>query len=513
MINEQSIIKSKSERQELGVHRFINTGANGTLLYVPRFGKSRTGLKCASAYFKTSALQNLLIVALNDIQVNQWAATINTYNAVCNFEDKIYDIKITTISKFAKNHMNATLEYGMIIYDEIHKYTTDDRLKALCSVTITSKSKLGLTGTSPVGDKGKMILSVIPVIDVINEDEAISKGWISNYVEYNFGINFNDIEEKSYLMYSELITEVSRNFRGLGAKVARTIFTKDFNEIPTSFNIQLEDYRLIIAAAKGYYNPIIKHFINSDTVCKLIGYVQGYNKNLEPTNKYNQMIINNWSPTAISTNTNKFKVYVENRNKLMTDSINKMYATLDVVSKYKDKTIIIFMGSTKSADTITDMINSKFGNGYAACYHSKVESRFLIGTDGKFITFGNGKPKKFGKTGLKKYAIKGLKEGTIKVLVTVNSLDEGLDIPNINLAITTFGSTNPIQHTQRTARAKTMDFENINDKVTIINIFFDDFIVNENTINSRDKAKLLKRQSTGNSRIIKINTTDNLIMT
>jgi len=511
MINEQSIIKSKSERQDLGVHRFITAGYNGILNYVPRFGKSRTALKCASAALKHNGKSNVLIVASNDVQINQWQSTLATYNVMCLYEEQLNDVKITTIHKLAKHHTEITIDYGIIIFDEIHNYTSDERYAILTSTTVTSSSKLGLTGSVANGEKGKMITDLLPIVDVIDEDEAILNGWISNYVEYNYGIDFNDSEMKMYAMYSEHITVVTKNFVGLSQQVAKHNFTKDFNDIPTSFNIQLDDYRLIIACAKGYYNTDVKHFINSDTVCKIVSYVKGYNKNLEPNNDYNKMVIDNWSPTAISSNTNRFKVYVENRNKLMTDSLNKMYATLDVVSKYKDKTIIIFMGSIKSADLITNMINSRFGSNYASCYHSKIESRYLKDSNGNVITFGNGKPKKFGKTGLKKYALRGLTDGSIKVLVTVNSLDEGLDIPNINLAITTFGSTNPIQHTQRTARAKTINPTNTTEKVTIFNIYFDDFIFEGDTIKSRDKIKLIQRQSSGNSRVININNINTLL--
>lgn len=511
MINEESIINTKTERQDLGVHRFITSGYNGILNYVPRFGKSRTALKCASASVKHFGNDEILIVALNDVQVNQWMNTLDTYNAISLYEDMLHSVKITTIHKLAKHHTEVTIKYGCIIYDEIHKYLTDDRMAVLQSVTITSVSKIGLTGTMPVEEKEVMLTSIIPIIDIITEDEAITKGWISNYVEYNYGINFNDEEEKQFAAYSSKIKEVSANFRGLGALVAKYSFTKTINDIPTSFKIELNDYRLIIAAAKGYYNVLLKVFINSDTVCKIIAYVKGYTKNLEESNEYNSMIIKNWSPSTISVSTNIFKVFVENRNTMMTDSLNKMYAALSVIEKYKDKSTILFMGSIKAADTITNLINNKFGNGYAACYHSKIASRFLKDDDGQFIKYGNGKPKKFGKTGLKKYAIRGLKLGTIKVLVTVNSLDEGLDIPNINLAITTFGSTNPIQHSQRTARTKTINPNNPTEKVTIINIFFDDFILDGNSITSRDKVKLLQRQSSGNNRIIKVNAFSELL--
>lgn len=510
MINEQSIINDKDDRQDLGLHRFITSGYNGILNYVPRFGKTRVGIKCAVKAAEHNDNQKVLIVVMNDMQVKQWYNAINVYNVVCLYEDQLTDFKVTTIAKLSLHHTEVNIEYGCIIYDEIHKYITVNRLDVLNSKYVTSKSKVGLTGTMP--DNHYPITTIIPVIDIITEDEAIMQGWISNYVEYNYGINFNSIEEKQYLMYSELINTVSANFRGLGMVVGRTPITREINNVNISFYVKLNDYKLIIAAAKGYYDIVLKQYINADAVCKIIAAVKGYHRNLDPNNAYDKMILDNWSPTAISTFTNKFKVYVENRNMLMTNSLNKMYATIDVISQYKDKTIILFMGSTKAADVITEIINNKFGSNYAACYHSKIKSRYLKDASGKHITFGNGNPKKFGKTGLLKHAIRGITDGTIKILVTVNALDEGLNLPNINLAITTFGTNNPIQHIQRTARAKTINPDNVTEKVTIVNIYFDSFVVNDTEIKSKDKVKLLNRQNGSNSRIINITNLTTLLI-
>jgi superfamily II DNA or RNA helicase len=69
-----------------------------------------------------------------------------------------------------------------------------------------------------------------------------------------------------------------------------------------------------------------------------------------------------------------------------------------------------------------------------------------------------------------------------------------LNIPNIECIICTSGDINPSTYDQRVARGKTIDFLNVDKKCTIINLFIDDFILNDEYVSSRDKEKLESRQ-------------------
>ena len=193
----------------------------------------------------------------------------------------------------------------------------------------------------------------------------------------------------------------------------------------------------------------------------------------------------------------------------MSDSPTKISKILDIISRNTSKSIIIFMGSTKSANLITHEINRRFGN-IAIAYHSKIESTYIYDDNNNLITYKNGKPKLFGEQSLKKYAIKNMKSRKLKVLVTVNALNEGISIPNINLLITAFDTTNPITHIQRTARAKTYN-EKEPEKAMILNVYFDDFEANDTDVLSRDKVKLLKRQAGTGSNSVQVSSLDDLI--
>ena len=152
--------------------------------------------------------------------------------------------------------------------------------------------------------------------------------------------------------------------------------------------------------------------------------------------------------------------------------------------------------------------------GTAIAYHSNIETRHLVDEKGELILDGKGNPKKFGKVALKKLAIQGMKDGMFKYLITAKALDEGLDIPNISQVITTAGSTNPTQYSQRNARGKTVDIYNPNKVTTIINIYVDDFVMPDGIeIKSRDKQKLMLRQSQSENEIIWITTVKDISST
>jgi hypothetical protein len=82
---------------------------------------------------------------------------------------------------------------------------------------------------------------------------------------------------------------------------------------------------------------------------------------------------------------------------------------------------------------------------------------------------------KFGKTmtesvdKIKEETIQGMITGKYKYLVTAKALDEGLTIPNLELVIITFGSNNPIQQGQRSARGSTIDVLNDKKQTKIFN--------------------------------------------
>lgn len=110
------------------------------------------------------------------------------------------------------------------------------------------------------------------------------------------------------------------------------------------------------------------------------------------------------------------------RRKILQTAENKVSETINIIEKHPKHKIIVF---TESID-IADEINMKVEN--SVIYHSKTDSD------------------------AREDAIKHFKNGISPVLVTVRALDEGLNVPNTDMAIFTAGNKTKRQTIQRIGR-------------------------------------------------------------
>jgi hypothetical protein len=96
------------------------------------------------------------------------------------------------------------------------------------------------------------------------------------------------------------------------------------------------------------------------------------------------------------------------------------------------------------------------------------------------------------------------------------ALDEGFNVENMELAITTSGTTNPIQHKQRTARVKTLE-PNKEKETMVLNLFFKDFQIFKpdgtvSYVKSRDQTKLMMRQKQSENIIHWVENIENILL-
>jgi hypothetical protein len=225
----------------------------------------------------------------------------------------------------------------------------------------------------------------------------------------------------------------------------------------------------------------------------------GWHRGLDLTHKYNRDLNDNWSPGAIRDAAVLFIKSVDYRHDLLTNNIVKLNAVLLIMKKLRDKKAIIFSGTINFAEAVKDMLNHNIEDYNAVSYHSKMQGRPMTDEVGELIRYKSGKKKGevklFGQKAILGEVIEGTIRGKYDAISVVNAFDQGVDIPNIDLVLTTSGSTNVITNKQRTARGKTV----YGDKVSVIvNLFFDDFVVKvdgrKQLILSRDKKKLMQRQ-------------------
>lgn len=498
----QKIDNSKLNRQIEASLKWRNNKGIGTLWHIMRFGKTYEALLIANRMIIANNFKLRIVIITPSVAISEnWNTEINDFFG--SNENAKLCINVYTSNEVLTNRIKVNA--NLMIIDEIHKFTTDVRYEIIKGNYIKYKHILGLTGTYPYGDDKIKLDKYCPVIDYIDEIEAIKKGWISNFIEFNVRLEFPDDSKILYEKYTTKISELLKSFKGLYIKF-NNVFTSDYDLIVGCH----AGKTINVKASNGDY---VREYISSDIICKLVSDKMGWNNEL-PFNDYNKRIIEDWNPDTIHSRAGNFNRIIKNRNDIIINSKSKSDAAIRIFETNVLQSTICFNESTILADTIADTINSTNDvTGHnAISYHSNISSKPLIDpkTDMYYI-YGksaakSGQIKMFGKAKLLKDAIAGMISNRYDIICTAKALDEGVNIPNIAQVITTGGSTNPTQYSQRTARGKTVDIYNRNKITKIYNLYFDDF--NSLTekgrfIKSRDKTKLIQRQKTTSTNSVK----------
>lgn len=477
---------SKDERQAECVSKWRNAKGRGTLNLTFRFGKTRVADIILTNYINKNDNNKILFLVPNDI----------TKKNIIKNTKYGSKIELLTSNQFINKCRDVKdyIDYNLVIIDECHKFLDNEIYD--CIIKINTKFILCLTGVNITSEQNKKLEAIgCPIIDTINEKEAIENKWISDFVEYNLAVELSDDDKFKYAKYTNLIHETLDIFKGV-YKGVNSVFHK---------NVFDSDFDLIIACFAGKYIKDangFRTFVKSTIIRKIVAECQGWNTDLDVSSNYGKKINLYWNPDNIYERAKTFKQNVSNRNNILIFNRPKIEAVMDILKAYPVPTIC-FNESVEMAEELANYYPKD-----SIAYHNNIESRYMYDNEtGDIIRTKSGEPKKIGKTTLKKMAIEGMRDGTYNKLFTVKSLNEGLTIENIEQVITTGGSCNTQTHENRIARGKTFDYTNPNKVCVIINIYIDDFTIKvgvnqeDNTdilkdVKSRDKQKLIERQST-----------------
>lgn len=465
---------TKSERQEICINKWKNNLGRGTLNLIMRFGKTRVAqLISERCNYKVPDCKIIIIVP-NDITLQN-----AKQNMVVNENTKVY-----TFNSYL-NHIKESGNHDecyLLIIDEVHKLLNLDLYNHIA--LIKSKFMLALTGAvlSKI-DNSKLNALNCPVIDYIGENEALKEKWIADYREYNLAVELDENEKERYAKFTELISESLSAFNGVQNRINTTLGIKLFD---SPFALLLSCF-----VGKTYKDKNGRtNFIKPTVLRNMCADLQGWNKDLDMTVEYNQQLDKYWNPDNIYERAKIFKSYIKSRNDILIHNRAKKDCVIKLLDRFNLPTIC-FNESIAMVDELADHYPTD-----GIPYHSAIESRYVINKEtGDYYRTLKGEPKTFGKIGLKKLAIEGMKNGDYKYLFTAKSLVEGTTIENIEMIITTGGSTNPNTHDQKVARGKTYDYANPNKVCIIVNLYIDDFKIDDKEVLSQDKKKLIMRQS------------------
>lgn len=178
MNNENSPpINDRTERQKLGIDKWIKAGCRATLEWATGTGKSRCGILAIEKFFnKNPEKQVVIIVPTENLKI-QWIKLLAEYGLILNVEVKV--INSAVMKRFTAD---------LLIIDEIHSILapTFFKLFEMCRPIMI----LGLTATFERLDGKHVLLDrLCPICDTITVKEATLKGWLSPYKEYKVMID------------------------------------------------------------------------------------------------------------------------------------------------------------------------------------------------------------------------------------------------------------------------------------------------------------------------------------
>lgn len=448
--------EKKLKRQLLGVDKWGAAKGIGGLNYCTGVGKTYTAILIINKMFKRNPVAHIIIIVPNVQLAAQWKTELEN-----NIEQKelIKNIEIYTIHLLVERQLK--LECTLLVPDEVHEYLSDERFRFIDKTMITWKYVLWLTATLEDKDKRQYkLLEIAPAIDIIDEEEALKEGYISEFIEFNVGVELTDSEKMEYDKYTKVITENINKFGTGGLPLAALCISGNKDH-------KAKDFCFMWAGKRGWTNG------------------------MDTTIPANQVINDLWNPSKVMGYAMLLMKSIRDRKDILYSAENKLLGALEVIEKYPDLKTVCFSQSTQFASTLGYKINEYFfrttnDNNRCVTYHSKLETQMGINPK-------TGKPMKYGKKRLKDIAIDRIKSGSATHLSTASALDKGLDIRDLKIGISTSSTQNPIQGKQRGGRLKRNEFLDVTGKTTRE---LTKLIVNFYVKNSKDYDWLKKRQST-----------------
>ena len=414
---------------------------SGTFWAVTGFGKTYGTIEQIVKPFLAKTNSNYItILVAREIHYSHWIRELDNHLKELGNRKRV---KVVTVQYLIKNDLR--LATNLLIVDELHKFYGEEYIQYVNGNYIQFTYNLGLTATfrDPRG-RHKSLMDLYYPIDVITQQEALEKGWISQFTEYNLTIDLTKHEKAEYKSYQDAISKHLPKFGEHGIRGAFLCHRggkgkRGRNQSPQQWAAQ---YAMFM----------------------------GWTPEMSP----NHNIYKLWNPSIIRGYARQVVENLKNINDFLYNNGSKYDAAIEILKKFHDKKIMSFGQSTKFADSLAEEFN-KEKLGLAVVYHTQMKSRPLRNQHGEFIRYKSGKRagevKKFGLTSLKKLAIEAFVNGTANILCTASAMDENFDCPDIEVGLITARTSNPNKQLQRGGRIKRILPKDPNAVMLIINLY------------------------------------------
>lgn len=379
---------TRDERQFVSETKLANNNYTGILMATTGYGKTRVVINCIKKLLVNFPNYSSNIVVPTLYLKQQWEDNLKKAN-ITNFEVKV--INSVTLH-------DITINSDIVIYDEIKLYIKGDIFSKIFELSRKCKHKIGLTPRLDTNDILN-INSFLPIVDTVTREEARKNGWVANFLEINYTVDFSNTKDRSdYNWQSKLHDD---NF---------AYFNNDYSTAN------------FCRTMPGAISYIRKNNIKIR---------EGYTEKDEAKN--------------IATKANIWFSSMQKRKTIIDKNLDKIKLTATLCNllhtEYNRK-IITFGAFTESADMLKTMTYN------AISYHSGLKGEFvkyselsklgldnLIKETNKPNLFNADPEIKLSKDNYIKFCIKQFEQGIFKTLHTCKALDLGADIKDVDTCL------------------------------------------------------------------------------
>ena len=177
------MILNRTERQQLGVRKWVAAGCKATLQWSTGVGKTRAALMAIKGFLTKNTNKNIVVIVPTEYLKIQWIQELSQY----------FLLNYVTV-EIINSAIKKTDKIDFLILDECHRIPSDTFYEVFSQRN--PESVLGLSATfSRLDGRHKLLDEFCPVCDVITVQEAIKNKWLSPYREYKVLIDPPDIDD------------------------------------------------------------------------------------------------------------------------------------------------------------------------------------------------------------------------------------------------------------------------------------------------------------------------------
>lgn len=176
----------RTQRQVLGVKKWINAGCRGTLQWATGIGKTNAAIIAIKSFLERNKNKIIVVTVPTEYLKLQWMQKLNKASI-------FHEVSVEIINSAIKKHDKV----DFLIIDEVH------RIPSETFYTVFRERDpsivLGLSATfHRLDGKHELLRKYCPICDIITINEAVRNKWLSPYKEYKVLLEPDDIADYRY---------------------------------------------------------------------------------------------------------------------------------------------------------------------------------------------------------------------------------------------------------------------------------------------------------------------------